>query len=224
MNTFDLLANYTNVQISLGVLIANLLFAATCSLFLKFFYVRFGRALSNRERLAGNFVIITVTTALVITIVKSSLALSLGLVGALSIVRFRTAIKEPEELGYLFLSIALGLGFGANQGPITVAAFVTILVILWLQNRFSKSKQINGVYLHLVLPVSKKNQLEVILNDIEKFTSQVNLRKTSLENKQFTLACDVSFAKSQQAELLINALRKKYPKIELSLTDTSGLM
>ena len=224
MNTFDLLANYTNVQISLSTLIIDLLLAAACSLLLKFFYVRFGRALSNRERLASNFVMIAITTALVITIVKSSLALSLGLVGALSIVRFRTAIKEPEELGYLFLSIALGLGFGANQRLITVVAFVTILAILWLQNRFPKSQSANGIYLHLILPVSKKNQLETILNEIGKFSSQVNLRKTSLEKKQFILACDVSFDKTQQVESLINALRNKYLKIELSLTDTSGLM
>lgn len=57
---------------------------------------------------------------LVITVVKSSLALSLGLVGALSIIRFRSAIKEPEELTYLFLAISLGLGFGANQTVITI--------------------------------------------------------------------------------------------------------
>jgi hypothetical protein len=58
---------------------------------------------------------ITMTTMLIITIVKASLALSLGLVGALSIVRFRAAIKEPEELAYLFLAIAIGLDFGAGQ-------------------------------------------------------------------------------------------------------------
>ena len=51
-----------------------------------------------------NFLLITVTTMFIITIVKSSLALSLGLVGALPVVRFRSAIKEPEELAYLFLS------------------------------------------------------------------------------------------------------------------------
>ena len=55
------------------------------------------------------------TTLLVIAVVKSSLALSLGLVGALSIVRFRTPIKEPEELAYIFLAIALGLCLGADQ-------------------------------------------------------------------------------------------------------------
>ena len=52
----------------------------------------------------------------VITIVKSSLALSLGLVGALSIVRFRTPIKETEELIMLFINLAIGLGLGASKG------------------------------------------------------------------------------------------------------------
>ena len=71
------------------------------------------------------------TTMLIITIVKSSLALSLGLVGALSVVRFRTAIKEPEELSYLFFTIAIGLGFGANQTLITVIGFVLIAISRW---------------------------------------------------------------------------------------------
>ena len=52
--------------------------------------------------------ILSITTFLVISVVKSSLALSLGLVGALSVIRFRTPIKEPEELSYLFLAIGIG--------------------------------------------------------------------------------------------------------------------
>ena len=63
----------------------------------------------------------------VILIVKSSLALSLGLVGALSIVRFRTPIKEPEELIYLFLAIAIGLGFGAGQ--IVPSGIISIAIL-----------------------------------------------------------------------------------------------
>ena len=72
-------------------------------------YSKYGNSLSNRKKLLQTFVLISVTVMLVISIVKSSLALSLGLVGALSIVRFRTAIKEPEELVYFFVAIALGL-------------------------------------------------------------------------------------------------------------------
>ena len=68
-------------------------------------------------------------------VVKSSLALSLGLVGALSIVRFRTPIKEPEELVYLFLAIALGLGYAAGHTLMTTVIMALILIIyLWLSN------------------------------------------------------------------------------------------
>ena len=67
-----------------------------------------------------------------ITVIKFSLALSLGLVGALSIVRFRAAIKEPEELIYLFLIIGIGLAAGANQFLVAIIATVFISLILVL--------------------------------------------------------------------------------------------
>jgi len=73
------------------------------SLILQWHYRRFSSALSSKENFSKIFPLILLTTLLIITIVKSSLALSLGLVGALSIVRFRTPIKEPEELAYLFI-------------------------------------------------------------------------------------------------------------------------
>ncbi|MCI0696355.1 DUF4956 domain-containing protein [candidate division KSB1 bacterium] len=91
------------------------MFSAVLAYLLSLVYAQYGHALSNRKMFARNFVMITMTTMLIITIVKASLALSLGLVGALSIVRFRAAIKEPEELAYLFLAIGIGLGFGADQ-------------------------------------------------------------------------------------------------------------
>jgi MFS superfamily sulfate permease-like transporter len=68
------------------------------------YYTTFGRSLSNRGRLASILPVMAMIIVLIISVVKSSLALSLGLVGALSIVRYRTAIKEPEELMYIFLA------------------------------------------------------------------------------------------------------------------------
>ena len=97
------------------------------SYLIKLIYNRYSHSLSNKDYFSKNFVILGVTTCLVITIVKSSLALSLGLVGALSIVRFRAAIKEPEELVYLFLVIATGLGIGANQVKITILGVLVAL-------------------------------------------------------------------------------------------------
>ena len=102
------LATSTTEQVSVGIIVFNLFLSAVLSLILGWVYTKYGSALSNRKQFARNFLPITMTTMFIITIVKSSLALSLGLIGALSIIRFRTAIKEPEELSYLFLTIAIG--------------------------------------------------------------------------------------------------------------------
>ena len=118
--------------------------AAILSLLVQLFYIRFSSTLSNRIQFSKNFVILGVTTCIVIMIVKSSLALSLGLVGALSIVRFRAAIKEPEELVYLFLIIATGLGCGAGQLKITVVGIIFALLIVFVYSVFLKSKKIKN--------------------------------------------------------------------------------
>ena len=92
----------------------------------------------------GNIIpILSSIVFIVILVVKSSLALSLGLVGALSIVRFRTPIKEPEELVYLFLAIAIGLGCAANYTLIT--AIITIIILLFIYLFLSNKENLRGV-------------------------------------------------------------------------------
>ncbi len=85
-------------EVNIESLVISLLLAAILSFILSKIYIKYGTSLSNRKRFAGIFILLATTTTLIITVVKSSLALSLGLVGALSIVRFRAAIKEPEVL------------------------------------------------------------------------------------------------------------------------------
>ena len=127
--TFEEYLVQSSVRIPISWFILNLIFTAILTIILRQIYIKYGNTLSNRKSFGRNFLMIGMTTMLIITIVKSSLALSLGLVGALSIIRFRAAIKEPEELAYLFLAISIGLGFGANQGSVTTFALLIILAI-----------------------------------------------------------------------------------------------
>jgi len=127
--------------------VIGVLLAAICAHLLGRLYIRCGQSLSNRARFAGNFVPMALTTMLVISIVKSSLALSLGMVGALSIVRFRAAIKEPEEIIYLFLALTIGLGFGANQWRVTLVAFLIIASLFLLRHRFREEPRQQNLYL-----------------------------------------------------------------------------
>ena len=99
---------------------------------LKYIYIEKSISISNKLHIGNMLPLLSLVTFLVILIVKSSLALSLGLVGALSIVRFRTPIKEPEELIYLFLSIAIGLGYGAGQIVPTSITVIIIFMVIWL--------------------------------------------------------------------------------------------
>ncbi len=118
---------------SLLPFLIKLLTAAGLSWSVAVFYVRFGGALTDRRALARQFLLLTLTTLLIIHVVKSSIALSLGLVGALSLIRFRTAIKEPEELGYLFLCVGIGLSVGAGYNLLTAAGVLTVLLLLAAQ-------------------------------------------------------------------------------------------
>lgn len=121
----------------------NIALCAILLYILSLIYVKFGRSLSNRYQLSKVLIIVGVTTFIIISIVKSSLALSLGLVGALSIIRFRTAIKEPEELGYFFIAIAIGLGFGANQLIPTLIGTIVLFLIIFLAGRGSTKSMVS---------------------------------------------------------------------------------
>ena len=123
----------SNVQEeNLLMVIVNFCMCALLAFILRAFYVRYSTSLTGKNHIGTILPILALIIFLVILVVKSSLALSLGLVGALSIVRFRTPIKEPEELVYLFLAIAIGLGFGAGFTIITTIIVLSILLITYL--------------------------------------------------------------------------------------------
>jgi len=137
-----------NVELNVNTFIFNLILVVILTYLIKIVYNKYSQSLSNKDYFSKNFVVLGITTCLVITIVKSSLALSLGLVGALSIVRFRAAIKEPEELIYLFLVISTGLGLGANQVKITVLGVGVALIIIIIFSYFS-NKKIKDLHLNI---------------------------------------------------------------------------
>jgi|TARA_B100000953_G_scaffold259488_1_gene224522 hypothetical protein len=174
----------------------NLIIAYLVALLIQYTYVRCGTSVSNRKNLASNFPLLILTTVFVITIVKSSLALSLGLVGALSIVRFRTAVKEPVELLYLFLSIAVGLGLGANQKGISIAAVVFIVGLIWINYLISDNKPLSNQ--RMVLTISgegngKKLQLDLIINLLKKTCVFSNLIRLDEQEDSFEAHFDVEF-------------------------------
>jgi len=158
-----------SANIPLGEFLFNILVVALLVTILRWYYVRFGYAVSNRAKFASNFMPIALGTLLIITIVKSSLALSLGLVGALSIVRFRAAIKDPEELSFLFIAIGIGLAGGANQPVLAVVAFTVILILLYANRSLGgkvKFKQEDRMFVNITTDQENLVDITAILTGI----------------------------------------------------------
>jgi hypothetical protein len=156
----------------------------------KYTYVKAGRALNDKHHFSDTFIPLAIITTLVITVVKFSLALSLGLVGALSIVRFRAAIKEPEELVYLFLVISIGLANGANQFLLSIIATIIIVTFLLLRNFYQSTKKNNfqysadaNVLSMTILDDNKKNVTDAI-SSIKKEFKYLKLKSANFEKNK----------------------------------------
>ncbi|MBR1559832.1 MAG: DUF4956 domain-containing protein [Clostridia bacterium] len=122
------LANITSVSITDMVLTLALAFCL--GLFIFFVYKKTYSGVMYSSSFGGTLVALTMITAMTILAVTSNVVLSLGMVGALSIVRFRTAIKEPMEIAFLFWSIAAGIVLAAGMLPLAIFGSVIIGVIM----------------------------------------------------------------------------------------------
>jgi len=209
--------------ISMVGFVYSLVLTAFLSSILAGIYTRYGSTLSNRRLFSRNFMLIALTTMLVITIVKSSLALSLGLVGALSIVRFRSAIKEPEELTYLFLAIAIGLGMGANQNIITVVAFAIISAIIIASHKLFHSKYDDKNINLTIHSNNKKITLEKIIEVVSEHSSGVNLRRFDETPDAIEVALIVTFNDLSQLTSGKDALKKIDDNLKFSFIENKAI-
>ena len=213
-----------NAEIDILWFVIHFLLTALLSFLLAKAYVKFGNTLSNRVMFGKNFMILSMTTMLIITIVKSSVALSLGLVGALSIIRFRAAIKEPEELSYLFFAIAIGLGMGSQQAVITLVAFAVIALILWLRNMTRSDKVIPNLYLTIMGDISGGQDMMGSINQI--LASQVSdfrLKRLDEKKDSFEFSYQIQFPDIASIQACRQALRALDPDLKISLIDDRGI-
>lgn len=181
-------------------------------------YQRFGRALSDRRTISMTVIYLAIITTFVISVVQSSVALSLGLVGSLSIVRFRTPVKEPEELLVLFAAIAIGLGYGAGEYLMTfggLGLFLVTMILLNLRKRTPGSK-ILSLTIEIPNGSLKMNQ---IIETLEKACRRIEIirsdEKTGSQAMTFHLV-PMSFDLLEEAKA---ELKKLNPQLTWSFIE-----
>ena len=213
--------------LSIVSLVVHLAIGAIMAYILRWHFKRFGSTLTNRNEFAQVFPFVLLTTILIISIVKSSLALSLGLVGALSIVRFRTPIKEPEELAYLFIAIAIGLGLGAEQTQATIVAGVVILTLMAL----FKWKQGASVGKNMYLSIDWESKeggnndrnIESLNDVITKHVVAFDLRRFDVRDGGVESTYFLDLENTSNLSALLDDLRQTFPDAGITYLDQNQL-
>ncbi len=128
--TADLFSSQTLGVSSLLTIIFTMVLALVLGCVIAWVYRRNYRGVMFSGNFTLTLIMMTLITAPVVLCIKNSIALSMGMVGALSIVRFRTAVKDPLDTAYMFWALTTGILLGAGQFLLTVVAIVLIAIMM----------------------------------------------------------------------------------------------
>ena len=201
-NLTEILLNQP-VVIDFTLFFEAILLSGILALIIKFTYLKTSQSLSNKDSFSDIFLPLAMVTCLVITIIKFSIALSLGLVGALSIVRFRAAIKEPEELVFLFFAISIGLANGANQFLISIFATLVIVAALFikkflLRNKKFKKKEEIDVNIVQISINNKNTSIQKIIDEIKGKVETLKLKSAKIDKEKENYSFIVNFKNADE--------------------------
>lgn len=213
------LYNQDNLSNDLFIVLINYILCVLCSFILKIIYENKSSSLSGKFHVGVVIPILSQITFLIILIVKSSLALSLGLIGALSIVRFRTPIKEPEELIYLFFSIAIGIGFGSGQTLITSIIFILIVitVITFLYRKSSSIVTDYNLLVEIPYNSSQKPKQEIVIKIFKNTFNNYNISKIETDDGvKLLIVFEISSNDINKIAKFENKIKLKYINSKIS--------
>ena len=212
-----------SVQAPLFTFIVGFFITALLAWLLGYIYVKYGKSISNRRMFARNFLLVSLTTMFIITVVKSSLALSLGLVGALSIIRFRTAIKEPEELAYLFMAISMGLGMGADQWIVTLVASLALMFVIFIKHKTSKTKDYPNLYLSIASDKTSAVSLTAITDVLRKYAIDLSLKRYDETKEKIEVAYLLNFIDFEKMNQSKKELLVLNDSLKITFLDNKGI-
>lgn len=220
MNALNTISNlfmegYASVNMSIGIIFGCIL----CTLILSVYVFVVYKWIHKNEFYNNNFnlslIALAVITAAVILTIQSNIVVSLGMVGALSIVRFRTAIKDPLDLVFLFWSIGIGIICGAGFAAIAVITSValTVVILIFTNMRGVKESQL------LVVNANSIDVEDRVMEIVEEYCDYVHLRAKTMSRQDINLAIEV---KVEEQKEMMNELAKIENITSLSLLEHDG--
>jgi len=211
----SVLQGFTNTDIPTIQIVMTLGITFLIALYIYFIYRLVSRTALYDKGFHISMAIISVITAGIIVAMQSSIVISLGMVGALSIVRFRTAIKNPMDLLFLFWSIGTGIicGAGLFEIAFVVALMVTIGILV-----LEFMPELKKPYL-LIINGTKELDEKVILDTVKKYAKFIKVRSRNLKKNGADYIIEVHTKKERE---LLDELDKMETISQISLLSHEG--
>jgi uncharacterized membrane protein YhiD involved in acid resistance len=165
----------------------TLLFSFALGLFVFFIYRVSYKGVMYSKTFNVTLIAMAMITSSVILAISSNIILSLGMVGALSIVRFRTAVKDPIDIAYLFWAIGMGIVSGAGLWKLALISCVVIGIIMFA---FSKISDVKTPYL-LVVSYRTEETNDLVFRLIEREAKRYRLKSKVLKGEQYELTVEI---------------------------------
>lgn len=196
------MANYTSENIKIMQVVMVLVMACVIGSYIYVIYRLVTKKTFYSKSFNISLAVITVVTAAIILAVQSSIVISLGMVGALSIVRFRTAVKEPMDLCFLFWSIAAGICCGARvmEVAIILSVLLTILVVVLDRLPIGQAPMI------LIMNLKDTKKEPAIIGEVKKYSRYYKVKSRNVSPLKCNLIVEVRVREEYEMVQAISAL------------------
>jgi uncharacterized membrane protein YhiD involved in acid resistance len=205
-----------NQSINLWMILINLVVAFALAMFIYFIYkITFSGVLYSKS-FNITLVLVSMVTAAVVMVISSNIVLALGMVGALSIVRFRMAVKDVKDIGFLFWAITSGIICGISAYSLAVISVLVIGIIM-----FVLSKRIKIIEPYLLIIDYKDSDTKDIDAILKKYVSLYKLRSKIIDTQKSQVVIEIKIKENRIQEML-NEIRKLNDLIYVKLVSYEG--
>ena len=208
------------VKMSFGTVLLILLIAFMVSLIIYFTYKNTYSGVMYNPRFNVSLIMITMVTTIVMVVIGSNISVSLGMVGALSIIRFRTAVKDPRDTAFIFWGVVSGLACGTQNYTIVIVGSIVICLILFL---FKKT--VAAVNKYILIIKGNNINIDVIEKVLDKNLKGYVCKGKYLNKSNIELIYDIRFKKEINNRVIENLTEISgvdTVNIVTSNTDTMG--
>lgn len=190
--------------------VGRLIIALICGILVSVFYRLTYKGLSYSTTFANSLILLTMITSVVIMVIGNNLAAAFGLVGAMSIIRFRTAVKDTQDIMFIFFALAIGLACGVDFTSVAVMSTIMIgLVFLAIVKLNFSAPRRRDFLLQLILTGERNPELD---KAIEKYCSRfkvVNVKAIGEDgNDMLEISYYIKLRNEDKSQDFIRELRK----------------